>query len=157
MEITVGKNSYLDIEEADTLLNEELFSDDAELIEWKALSNDDKAKILIRGTRKVDTLPFIGYKIKADSEQTLQWPRLIRNNLMDCPIYIKLGMLRQILREKISRSKSENKQMQNLIDMGVKEYKIKDSSISFSDKKVNIMSNEVYLDIYREYFAPWTY
>lgn len=153
MELTVGINSYMDIEEADTLLNDELFSDDEELITWKSLSSEDKTKLIIKGTREVEQLPFLGYKINTNSRETLQWPRLLGCEVVECPRDIKLGILRQALRAKINRGSQYNK----LMEMGVSNYKIKDASVSFSDTNNKKLSNGIYTDIYYENFKKWTY
>lgn len=153
MELAVGKNSYMTLEEADTLLNEELFSDDEELEAWNNLAEEDKTKLIIKGTREVDHLPFLGIKYNIDSVQPLQWPRVLNNQTVECPREVKLGLLKQTLRSKINKGKKESK----LLEMGVKEYKIKDASISFSDKNYTKLSNGIYSDIYLECFNRWTY
>ena len=151
MSIKIGINSYMSLDEANEIIEEELLSDDSDLIAWRALSDTDKEKLVIRGTRLVDKLPFLG--IKYNDEITLQWPRVMNNKEIECPREIKIGLLKQVLRDYGNKDKQETK----LQELGVKSYSIKNASISFSDVNCNKLSNGVYKNIYLEYFSKWTY
>ena len=151
MSIEIGINSYMSLDEANEIIEEELLSNDSDLISWKALSDTDKEKLVIIGTRLVDKLPFLG--IKYNDKIVLQWPRVMNNNEIECPRDIKIGLLKQVLRDYGNKDKQETK----LQELGVKSYSIKNASISFSDVNSNKLSNGVYKDIYLEYFSKWTY
>ena len=151
MSIEIGINSYMSLDEANEIMEEELLSNDSDLIAWKALSDTDKEKLVIIGTRLVDKLPFLG--IKYSDEIVLQWPRVMNNKEIECPRDIKIGLLKQVLRDYCNKDKQETK----LQELGVKSYSIKNASISFSDVNSNKLSNGVYKDIYLEYFSKWTY
>lgn len=151
MSIKIGINSYMSLDEANEIIEEELLSNDSDLIAWKALSDTDKEKLVIIGTRLVDKLPFLG--IKYNDKVVLQWPRVMNNKEVECPRDIKIGLLKQVLRDYSNKNKQETK----LQELGVKSYSIKNASISFSDVNSNKLSNGVYKDIYLEYFSKWTY
>lgn len=153
MELTVGVNSYMDLDEAKALLDEELFSDDEELLLWNTLGDDDKTKLIIKGTRLIDKLPFRGVRNTLYKTDVLSWPRIINYELVECPRDVKLGLLRQTLKDKINRSKHESK----LIEMGVTSYKVSEASISFGDKNISKLSNGIYTEIYDEYLHGWIY
>ena len=151
MSIEIGINSYMSLDEANEIMEEELLSNDSDLMAWKALSDTDKEKLVIIGTRLVDKLPFLG--IKYNDKIVLQWPRVMNNKEVECPRDIKIGLLKQVLRDYYNKNKQETK----LQELGVKSYSIKNASISFSDVNSNKLSNGVYKDIYLEYFSKWTY
>ena len=151
MSIEIGINSYMSLDEANEIMEEELLSNDSDLMAWKALSDTDKEKLVIIGTRLVDKLPFLG--IKYNDKIVLQWPRVMDNKEVECPRDIKIGLLKQVLRDYYNKNKQETK----LQELGVKSYSIKNASISFSDVNSNKLSNGVYKDIYLEYFSKWTY
>ena len=75
MVLEVGINSYLTVEEADILVSNNLDDDSEDRLEWNKLSTDSKEKLLIKGTRLVDKLPYLGIKYNPSSE--LSWPRII--------------------------------------------------------------------------------
>jgi hypothetical protein len=153
MELTIGVNSYMDLEEADTLVKNELLATEEEYITWNSLSDEDKAKLIVRGTKLVDQLPFLGNKLNLDDVQGLHWPRLITNIKFECPTDIKVGLIRQVLRSYINKNKQETK----LQEMGVKTYSINKASISFGDKNNSKLDNGIYSDIFQEYFRRWVY
>ena len=141
------------LEEADEIIEDELLSTDAELNIWNNMQENDKKKLIIKGTRIVDQLPFLGYKYNINNSETLHWPRVINNIFTECPRSIKLGLLKQVLRDNINKDKQEIK----LQELGVKSYSIKGASISFSDLNYNKLANGIYNDIFEECFRKWTY
>jgi hypothetical protein len=66
--ITVGENSYIDIEEAN-----EYFAGRLHAERWGETSDADKEKALRQATKAIDRMPLIGRK--AVSEQALAFPR----------------------------------------------------------------------------------
>jgi hypothetical protein len=71
--VTVGENSYITVTDADVYFNERLFPD-----AWLSATVDQKAQSLIMATKKIDRQYIRG--IKADLEQTLEFPRSIYSN-----------------------------------------------------------------------------
>ena len=66
--ITVGENSYIDIEEAD-----EYFSGRLHAESWSGSDSETKEKALKQATREIDRQPLKGRK--TDTTQTLAFPR----------------------------------------------------------------------------------
>lgn len=150
MMLTVGENSYMNLEEANAIIENELLDSDEEYNTWNCLSNDSKAKLILRGTRLVDTLPWRGIKYNLSVVGSLQWPRVINNKLIDCPYDIKVGLLLQVIIDYINKGKKETQ----LMELGVTNYKIKDASITFDSSKVNKVNN-INTDIFNTYFKNW--
>lgn len=150
MMLTVGVNSYMSLEEADVIIENELLDSDEEYTTWNCLSNDSKEKLIVKGTRLVDTLPWRGIKYNLSVVGSLQWPRIINNQLIDCPYDIKVGLLLQVIIDYINKGKKETQ----LMELGVTNYKIKDASITFDSSKVNKLNN-INTDIFNTYFKNW--
>lgn len=150
MMLTVGVNSYMSLEEADTIIENELLDSDEEYTIWNSLSNDSKEKLIVKGTRLVDTLPWRGIKYNLSIVGSLQWPRIINNQIIDCPYDIKVGLLLQVIIDYINKGKKETQ----LMELGVTNYKIKDASITFDSSKVNKLNN-INTDIFNTYFKNW--
>ena len=150
MMLTVGVNSYMNLEEADIIIEDELLDNDEEYTIWNSLSNDSKEKLIVKGTRLVDTLPWRGIKYNLSIVGSLQWPRIINNQIVDCPYDIKVGLLLQVIIDYINKGKKETQ----LMELGVTNYKIKDASITFDSSKVNKLNN-INTDIFNTYFKNW--
>jgi hypothetical protein len=65
-------NSYLTLEEADALTQE---FDNGE--KWDELEDEDKCRLLLRGTRLIDRFPPGGWGAKEKDDQRLVFPRAI--------------------------------------------------------------------------------
>lgn len=70
--IEINVNSYVSLDEANTYFSERLGAD-----YWATLEDSQKEKALITATKKIDRLPFTGYK--QDPCQPLQFPRYYYN------------------------------------------------------------------------------
>lgn len=151
MELTVGTNSYMSLEEADAIVENELLDTSNEYRDWNSLSENNKTKLIIKGTRTIDSIPFRGVKYNISKVGELQWPRLINNELVECPPEIKVALIRQVLRDYTNSSRQETQ----LQEMGVKSYSINKASISFGDKNSTKLDNGIYNDIYFELLRKW--
>lgn len=151
MILEVGVNSYLTVEEADILVSNNLDDDSEDSLEWNKLSTDSKEKLLIKGTRLADKLPYLGVKYNPSSK--LNWPRMINLNKKECPDDVKLGLICQMIKDRRNSSKQELK----LQELGVKDYKIKNASITFADKNTTKVDCGIYKDIFDEYFIKYIY
>jgi hypothetical protein len=149
--LEVDVNSYLTVEEADNLVSNNLDDDSEDSIEWNKLSTDSKEKLLIKGTRLVDKLPYLGVKYNPSSK--LNWPRIINLNKKECPDDVKLGLICQMLKSRRNSSKQELK----LQELGVKDYKIKNASITFADRNNTKVDCGIYKSIFDEYFIKHVY
>lgn len=151
MELTVGTNSYMSLEEANTIVENELLDTSNEYKNWNSLNENNKTKLIIKGTRIIDSIPFRGVKYNLSKVGELQWPRLINNELIECPPEVKVALIRQVLREYTNSSRQE----MQLQEMGVKSYSINKASISFGDKNSTKLDNGIYNDIYFELLKKW--
>lgn len=151
MELTVGTNSYMSLEEANTIVENELLDTSNEYKNWNSLNENNKTKLIIKGTRIIDSIPFRGVKYNLSKVGELQWPRLINNELVECPPEVKVALIRQILRDYTNSSRQE----MQLQEMGVKSYSINKASISFGDKNSTKLDNGIYNDIYFELLKKW--
>lgn len=151
MELTVGTNSYMSLEEANTIVENELLDTSNEYKNWNSLNENNKTKLIIKGTRIIDSIPFRGVKYNLSKVGELQWPRLINNELVECPPEVKVALIRQVLRDYTNSSRQE----MQLQEMGVKSYSINKASISFGDKNSTKLDNGIYNDIYFELLKKW--
>lgn len=151
MELTVGTNSYMSLEEANTIVENELLDTSNEYKNWNSLNENNKTKLIIKGTRIIDSIPFRGVKYNLSKVGELQWPRLINNELVECPPEVKVALIKQVLRDYTNSSRQETQ----LQEMGVKSYSINKASISFGDKNSTKLDNGIYNDIYFELLRKW--
>lgn len=146
----VGVNTYMTVEEADSIIEDEFDSTDTEYKIWQGLDTAGKQRAIVKGTRLVNTLIWRG--IQYPGYNQMPWPRLIQYRYVDCPYDVKVGILKQSLKDKVNDVKQETK----LQELGVKSYSIKGASITFTDNvNQNKLSNGIYDNVYREYFEKW--
>jgi hypothetical protein len=152
MKFEVNKDTYMTIEEADSIIEDEFDSESIEYKLWSQLDEKGKQRLILKGTRLSDRLPYIGTQVPGN--QSMRWPRLIQWQPTECPYDIKLGILKQSIRDSINTNKQEHK----LQELGVKSYSIKGASITFTENKVNCkLTNGMYEDIFHECFGKWVY
>lgn len=73
MGIVIGENSYCAVKEADEYISGRYVASSEEYMTWMSLSNADKEVYMIRSTDALNTLRYIGRKVR--SKQTLSFPR----------------------------------------------------------------------------------
>lgn len=159
MDIIVNENSYMTLEEANEIIASSYLSTSKEREYWNSLSDDDKSILLINATEAVDRKTFCYIGVLRDSNQSMQWPRVIHGKETDVPWSIKKGLLLQMMNNQMDESTSEYK----LKEMGVKSFadggggKIEfanssDSVSNMSKNKLGISKN-----IWSKYFKEWSY
>lgn len=157
MELVVGTNSYVTLDEANELINSRFMDTDPIRKTWDNLSDDNKKILIISTTEKYDNsnLLYKGYKIV--NTQLLEFPRRDNyNKLIECPVKIKVGLLVQGIKEIIAQS-SEEEQLQN---MGVHSFSDgSGASVTFeSDNNKKLKNNKgFYNDVWHTYFAEYSY
>lgn len=72
--LTVGKDSYVTLEEAEKLISENFISTDDVYVFWRELSDQDKEALLRQSTRNIDRLKFTGRR--RTPGQILEFPRV---------------------------------------------------------------------------------
>ena len=86
--IELYKNSYVTIDEADKYFSEKLNADF-----WAELDQTQKEKSLVTSSKQIDLQPFLGRK--ADPEQQMSFPRIIRGKKYDVLYRIKAAVCEQ--------------------------------------------------------------
>lgn len=152
MELKVGYNSYMTMDEVNEYINSTYVSATPERKAWEALSEDDKAVAIIKSTRLVDrdSMLYVGRKV--DKFQKMQFPR---DKYPVCPEEIKEGIILIALRELVY---SDTEEM-NMINKGIKSFSDGGGlSMSFntSDSIIGKKVNGISIDIYNGYFADYT-
>lgn len=146
----VGVNTYMTVEEADSIVEDEFDSTEEEYDIWQSLDTASKQRVILKGTRAISGLIWRG--IQYHGYQQMAWPRLIQYRYVECPYEVKVGILKQSLKDRVNGAKQESK----LQELGVKSYSIKGASITFNDNvDQSKLSNGVYDSVYREYFEKW--
>ena len=152
MELIVGTNSYMTLEEADTLVKNNFIKSDAERSYWESLDNEDKTVLILRVTKEVNnTCLFKGHFVTR--EQTLAFPRCIERKVVKCPEDIKTAIILQILKDGVLKQSDEIK----LQELGVKSFADgTGASVSFGDNKELTKIGSIYTDIYDKYLRKWS-
>lgn len=132
--------SYVTVEEADDYFSNLLGAE-----AWENAEADIKAKALKTATSQIDSLNFIGFKLKPD--QPLAFPRINRQlsdmelikyqtRAVDIPSDIKKATLEQALWliKQIAQSSDEYAEMQS---QNIKNYTVGDISITFDLERHN--------------------
>lgn len=152
MELKVGYNSYMTMDEVNEYINSNYVSATPERKAWEALSEDDKAVTIIRSTGLVDRDSMLYKGRKADRFQKMQFPR---DEYPVCPEEIKKGIILIALRDLVYGDTEE----MNMINKGIKSFSDGGGlSMSFNTsgsiigKKVNGIS----IDIFNGYFAGYS-
>lgn len=77
MSLIVGRNTYITLEEAETIIKESFLSSDKTYQQWKDLDDNDKAVLLSNSCRDIDALKFDGRR--KNLGQALEFPRVLDN------------------------------------------------------------------------------
>lgn len=152
MELKVGCNSYMTMDEVNEYINSTYASATPERKAWEALSDDDKAVAIIRSTRLVDRDSMLYKGRKVDRFQKMQFPR---DAYPVCPKEIKEGIILIALRELVY---SDTEEM-NMINKGIKSFSDGGGlSMSFntSDSIIGKKVNGISIDIFNGYFAGYS-
>lgn len=71
--MTVGTDTYIVLDDADTYISTHYISTDAGRVAWEDLDDDDKEALLLAACLEIECLPFIGRKMFLN--QALAFPR----------------------------------------------------------------------------------
>lgn len=152
MSIVVGQNSYMTVADADLIVSSRFMSISKERKLWDSLSEEDKDILIVSTTEKYDNNTMMYKGIKKDTEQALQFPRIINNKEVDCPETIKTGLIVQCIKDLIADSSEE----ESLKNIGIKSFADGSGArIEFSDTST---SNVINIDnkIWKQYFSDWS-
>lgn len=161
MELVVGTNCYTDIAQATEIIDNYLTPNDPIRKYWDSVADDATRKAIILGTtHKYDNDSMFYKWFKQSANQPLQFPRVdMNNNVIECPLDIKLGLLVQGIKVSINEKYTEYSELKA---QGIKNYKIKDASVEFFDvidsSDINTVQDNtgMYKIVYNQYFKNWT-
>lgn len=152
MSIVVGQNSYMTVADADLIVSSRFMSISKERKLWDSLSEEDKDILIVSTTEKYDNNTMMYKGVKKDTEQALQFPRIINNKEVECPEAIKAGLIVQCIKDLIADSSEE----ESLKNIGIKSFADGSGArIEFSDTST---SNVINIDnkIWKQYFSDWS-
>lgn len=156
MELKVGVNSYITLEEAESIVANNFLDTDSERVYWNNLNNENKSILIARTTQRVDkdTMLYIGRK--SDSFQKMQFPRDIPTSQglisTECPDSIKIGIVVLALKD-ASYNASEEGQM---VNKGITSFSDGGGLSVHFDTKNNALINGIDRDTFREFFSQYT-
>lgn len=162
--LVVGENCYFDVAEANQMIEDNFLSTEVEYTTWNSLSDDEKTIIIYRNTQFIENYTMLWKGCKIYNSNPMQWPRNIDSQSVEIPEIVKLGILLNGIKQKIESTDTSNlKEYNEMINNGIKEYKIKDASVTFKDDAVanNQYSkmpglDKIYKDIFDNYFARYS-
>ena len=159
--LVVGENCYFDVAEANQMIENEFMPTEKKYIIWNGLSDNDKATIIYRNTKAFE-MPIWYKGCKIYNSNPLEWPRNIDSITVECPDDVKMGILMNGVMSLLEADANSGDNYQSLINNGIKEYKIKDASVTFEDdaKSLNeyakLSDNDsIYKNIVTKYFNGW--
>ena len=74
-----GVTTYMDVAEADLIVQDEFENNEKTL--WDSFDNEQKQRLILNGTRKINTLVWRG--VQYPGFQSMPWPRLIQYRYVD--------------------------------------------------------------------------
>lgn len=148
--LQVGKNAYFDVSEADSLVNELYDSSDDEFILWSSLDNNSKERLILKGTRLIESCSFRGFRYPG--LYCMKWPRIIDFLPYCVPEDVKRAIIVQVLKEKLQTATKEH----HFQELGIASYKVKDASVSFKDNPYNYkLNNGIFDSVWNEFLVHW--
>lgn len=154
MELVVEQNSYIELAEADELIQYLPFNDSCRKL-WESLENNEKTSVIISSTFMYDKDSMEYKGIKKNKEQNLQFPRIYNDTEIECPFDVKLGLLVLGLSD-ISNNSSEE---ESLKKAGVKSFADgSGAKIDFVENFKTTHENSVGIDkdIWKIYFEKYS-
>lgn len=153
MELVVGVNSYFDIAEADTIVHSKFLSTNKLRKLWDELNNEDKIILIISAHEQYDSDQMLYKGKKVNNEQSLQFPRYIHNEVVECPEVIKTGLIIQSLYD-ISESFNEELELK---DSGIKSFADGSGArIEFDTEHTVKTNNNINNKVWSKYFSGYS-
>lgn len=147
MELVVGVNSYMSLDEVEDLIKTEACINNVVLDTWNNLNEELKNRVIVKNTQKLDKNSF-GYRgRKVNLEQMMQYPRIDKGRLVECPNLLKRAIVAMMALD-LEYSNSEEIAM---IRKGIESYKIKEASVGYRDVDVEKLIGSRKNEIYEEY------
>ena len=148
MALVIGENSYVTLEEAQNIVENELYSDSSEYTLWESLSDKDKEIICKKGTLAINSLEFIGRRLVWKTK--LKFPRVI-DGIEQIPEEIKIAAVINGIKDKIETSSEQYK----MIDNGIKSMTVGPNSVDFNTDKFNSITGARIYDAAKVYLRKY--
>lgn len=161
-DLIVYKNSYMTLEEANTIISSSFLSSSKEKQFWDNLSDDDKKILILNSTEIVDKPSFCYLGKKNSSEQNMEWPRVIHGQYTDTPYSIKKGLILQLISDN-NVENNDTAEIDMLAGKGIKSFadgggaKIEFDSSSSAFKNNSKNNLGILNKIWNIYFKNWSY
>ena len=151
--LELGKNSYISVEESTEIISN--YFGDAYLNFWDSLTSNQKELELVKSTKKIDSLLFVGYK--KYENQYLQFPRVhnIKEKIKqeDLLLEYDLNVKLAVIDNMVSFFNIEENKKNLLVKKGIKKFKLENFEETYSDnieKIKNVCSDNTYI-----YLSEW--
>ena len=158
-ELIVGENSFICLDEANEIVNNNYTSFDSEYKFWTELNDSDKQVLLMQGTNLLnsDRFIWIGQRVKID--QPLVFPRKLRSGrIVEFGLDMKIGLVELVIKRQIAKSSD----LDILKLSGVTSFSdgggmsVKFDSTSESKNCGNFIGSEIPLGVFNTYFKRYT-
>lgn len=159
-ELVVGENSYISLDEANSLVENNYTSFSDEYKFWSSLSDNDKTVLVLNGTNLISDDTFLWKGVRVDSEQSLVFPRKLENgDIIGFSDKMKIGLIELVMRMNATNFSKFAK----LIHNGISSFSDgAGMSVKFVDNIVNKISGKnsvdrIPVDIFNKYFIEYTW
>ena len=156
-ELIVGVNSYMTLEEVNSLVNGIYVSSDDCKVWWDGLNDSDKGVVVSRATSYInddDQMGWIGERV--DNSQNLSFPRVLNNNdTINFDTNMKMGLIELMMylnNNKMSETAS-------MISNGISSFSDGGGmSIKFNDNAATVVNSgfNSYSSIMKRYFGKYS-
>lgn len=150
MALTVGTDSYITREEAETYLAENYLSSDTKYTAWLTLSDNDADVLLRKAARLIDNQPIQGYKLL--TTQTMAFPRILWTDAVN-------GFAEYTVPDAVKHAQAEiavtlalgnSEERADLQAQGVKSFTLGNLSETYAGKSGGVISQRA-----KEFLAPY--
>lgn len=158
-ELILGENSFVSLDEANEIVNNNYTSFDSEYKFWTELNDSDKQVLLMQGTNLLnsDRFIWIGQRVKID--QPLVFPRKLRSGrIVEFGLDMKIGLVELVIKRQIAKSSD----LDILKLSGVTSFSdgggmsVKFDSTSESKNGGDFIGSEIPLGVFNTYFKRYT-
>lgn len=133
--MTVGVDTYVTVDEADTYISTHYVSSSAEQQRWSGLSVNDKTAYLLNALAHIERLPIKGRK--AVYWQPLAFPRLLDIYDIAVPVNVKAAQIELALWLSDTAKQAEQAKRQDLQRQGVVSFGIGDLSENYGGVRIS--------------------
>lgn len=149
--MTIGIDTFLTLDEANSIIADSFIESETEFIEWGKLTDNHKTILIKRGTLEVNKYNFVGTSIKT---YKLKFPRLINNEIV-IPDEIKKAALMFGLYQYIDKINTSSSEYAALIKSGVKSISTGPNSVSFNAEYIADYHSNIICDIASRYILRY--